>query len=182
MSRVVQDGGPPGPAPSGKRWKKSSKDVDGHPVDHWILVSLEEDGPVWPERDRLQLLNADIQRVDGEAKVTGAARYSHDVRLEGMLYAAVLTSPMPRGNYEVDLDAARAVEGVEVVLDIAGGTVRYLGQVVAAVAGITPDHARDGLRALALEMEPEDWAARRCSGWSGLGSGASGSLTMTWLS
>jgi len=159
VSRVVQDGGPPGPAPSGKRWKKSSKDVDGHPVDHWILVSLEEDGPVWPERDRLQLLNADIQRVDGEAKVTGAARYSHDVRLEGMLYAAVLTSPMPRGNYEVDLDAARAVEGVEVVLDIAGGTVRYLGQVVAAVAGITPDHARDGLRALALEMEPEDWAA-----------------------
>ena len=161
MSRLVQDGGPPGPAPSGKRWKKSSRDVDGHPEVHWILVDIDDDGPVWPARDQLKLLNADIERVDGQDKVTGVARYSHDVRLEGMLYGAVLPSPMPRGTYTLDLDAARAVEGVEVAQDIAGGEVRYLGQAVAAVAGITPDHARDGLRALALSMEPVDWAVSR---------------------
>jgi len=161
MSSVGRDGAPPGAAPPGKRWKKTSREVDGNPEDHWILVAIEEDGPAWQSRDQLKLLNGDIQRVDGQEKVTGAAEYSHDVRLEGMLYASVLPSPMPSGTYTVDLDAARAVEGVEVAQDIAGGEVRYLGQAVAAVAGITPDHVRDGLKALALEMEPGEWAVTR---------------------
>ncbi|MCH2107422.1 MAG: molybdopterin-dependent oxidoreductase, partial [Planctomycetes bacterium] len=46
-------------------------------------------------------------------------------------------------------------------LDVAGGEVRYLGQAIAAVAGITPDHARDGLKALGVELEPGDWALTR---------------------
>jgi xanthine dehydrogenase YagR molybdenum-binding subunit len=109
----------------------------------------------------MRILNKDIQRLDGAEKVTGAAVYSHDVRLEGMLYAVVLPSPIPQGTYTIDLDAARRVEGVEVAQDIAGGEVRYLGQAIAAVAGITPDHARDGLAALGLELEPGEWALTR---------------------
>lgn len=171
MSSLRQDGAPgsapaspdshPGEAPAGKRWKKSSRDVDGHPEEYWILVPVEEDGPAWPPRSEMKILNKDILRLDAADKVTGQAKYSHDIRLEGMLYGVVLNAPMPSGTYSLNLDAARAVEGVEVALDIAGGEVRYLGQVVAAVAGITPDHARDGLRALGFEMEPGEWATSR---------------------
>ena len=160
MNSLRQDG-PPGEAPAGKRWKKSSRDVAGHPEDYWILVAVEEDGPAWPPREQLKILNKDILRLDAGDKVTGRAKYSHDIRLEGMLYGVVLNSPMPAGTYSLDLDAARAIEGVEVALDVAGGEVNYLGQVVAAVAGITPDHARDGLRALGFEMEPGEWAVSR---------------------
>jgi xanthine dehydrogenase YagR molybdenum-binding subunit len=158
MSRLLQDGGPPGPAPDGKEWKKTSKDVNGHPEEHWILVDVDDGGPSWPARDQMKVLNRDIQRIDGADKVTGAAVYSHDVRLEGMLYGAVLPSSIPQGTYTLDLDAARAIDGVEVAQDIAGGEVRYLGQAIAAVAGITPDHARDGLAALGVELEPGEWA------------------------
>ncbi|MCH2102826.1 MAG: xanthine dehydrogenase family protein molybdopterin-binding subunit [Planctomycetes bacterium] len=161
MARALQDGPPTEPAPEGKEWKKTSKDVDGHPVDHWILVDKDDGGPTWPARERLSLLNKDIERVDGAEKVTGAAVYSHDVRLEGMLYAVVLPAAIPQGTYSLDLDAARAVDGVVVAQDVAGGEVRYLGQAVAAVAGITPDHARDGLRALGVEFEAGEWALTR---------------------
>ena len=161
MARTLQDGGPPTPAPPGKEWKKTSRDVDGHPEEHWILVDIDDSGPAWPERGQLKILNKDILRIDGADKVTGAAVYSHDVRLEGMLYGAVLPAAIPQGTYTLDLDAARAVEGVEVAQDIAGGEVRYLGQAIAAVAGITPDHARDGLAALGVELEPGDWALNR---------------------
>lgn len=54
-----------------------------------------------------------VPRVEGHAKVTGAARYASDVRLPRTAYAYLLTSRIGRGAVRTfDLTAARAVPGV----------------------------------------------------------------------
>jgi isoquinoline 1-oxidoreductase len=57
-------------------------------------------------------------RRDAREKVTGAARYTGDIRLPGMVYAKILRSPA-HGAKPVDIDtsAAERVTGVQVVRD-----------------------------------------------------------------
>src|SRR5919198_188051 len=60
-----------------------------------------------------RLIGHDVLRVDVPGKVDGSARYSIDARLPGMLYGAVLRSPVEgSGPDRVDDGAARAVPGV----------------------------------------------------------------------
>lgn len=55
-------------------------------------------------------------RIDGRAKVTGAAEYAADVRLPGMLYASVLRPPSHGATLEsLDLSPAEATPGAKVV-------------------------------------------------------------------
>jgi xanthine dehydrogenase YagR molybdenum-binding subunit len=54
-----------------------------------------------------------IPRVDGVAKVTGAARYGDDHRVPGAAHAALALSTIARGTIvAIDQAAARAVPGV----------------------------------------------------------------------
>ena len=65
-------------------------------------------------------------RLDGQEKVTGAAKYAGDIRLPGMLYARLLRPPSHGARLtRVDTAAAQAVEGVTVVHD--GDLVAVLG-------------------------------------------------------
>src|SRR5919198_2489555 len=60
-----------------------------------------------------RLIGHDVLRVDLPGKVNGTAQYSIDAQVPGMLYAAVLRSPVEGGVPErIDDDAARAVPGV----------------------------------------------------------------------
>ncbi|MDX1583062.1 MAG: xanthine dehydrogenase family protein molybdopterin-binding subunit, partial [Thermoanaerobaculia bacterium] len=43
----------------------------------------------------LRSIGKKVHRLDGELKVTGEARYTADVRLPGMLWAAILAAPHP---------------------------------------------------------------------------------------
>ncbi|MEU7486181.1 xanthine dehydrogenase family protein molybdopterin-binding subunit [Streptomyces sp. NPDC042319] len=113
-------------------------------------------------------VGAAAPRHHAALKVSGAARYTADVRLPGMLHAKVLRSPHPHARLvSVDADRARALPGVHAVLtrdDLAGldpyygffikdqpvvavDKVRYAGDVVAAVAA---EDEATALRALAL--------------------------------
>jgi xanthine dehydrogenase YagR molybdenum-binding subunit len=63
------------------------------------------------------LIGAQISRVDGPQKVQGAARFAAEVRLEGMLYAALLYSTIPKGRLvSLDTSAAAAAPGVVLVM------------------------------------------------------------------
>src|SRR5690349_5132828 len=56
-------------------------------------------------------------RVDGRAKVTGAARYAGEFNVPNLAYAAVVTSTICKGRIaRIDTGRARAVEGVLDVL------------------------------------------------------------------
>ncbi|MFN7146161.1 MAG: xanthine dehydrogenase family protein molybdopterin-binding subunit, partial [Myxococcota bacterium] len=81
-----------------------------------------------------------VHRVDGRDKVTGRACYTTDVRIDGLLEAAVLRSPHGNAVLErLDLDALSAAPGVRGVAAYLapGGKARFAGQEVVAVAADT---------------------------------------------
>src|ERR671923_942334 len=78
------------------------------------------------EQDPQQLFDQPEYRVEGPLKVTGAARYTADVRLPGMLHLAYTRSPVPHARIvSIDTSAARAVLGVHVVLT--GADIGFVG-------------------------------------------------------
>ncbi|TMG81827.1 MAG: xanthine dehydrogenase family protein molybdopterin-binding subunit, partial [Betaproteobacteria bacterium] len=110
-----------------------------------------------------------MTRREGPAKVTGAARYSADMRLPGTLYARILRSPHPHARIaRIDASRAAALPGVRAVLSSANSpaigwhessrlfdtTLRYIGDEVAAIAADTPELAEDGARLIEVRYEP----------------------------
>ncbi len=62
-------------------------------------------------------IGAAIPRVDGKAKVTGAAKYAGEFNVSGLAYGAVVTSTVAKGKItHIDTSAATAVDGVLSVL------------------------------------------------------------------
>ncbi len=114
--------------------------------------------PGWKPRSEMGVLNKPHPRVDGPAKVTGKARYAHDIRMPGMLYARLLCCPHPSAVAKLDFAPAMAVEGVIDAIALEPSETRFLGQPVAAVAAESPEAAEDGLRAIKVEWEHLDWA------------------------
>jgi xanthine dehydrogenase YagR molybdenum-binding subunit len=91
-------------------------------------------------------------RVEAAEKVTGAARYTVDVRLPGQLHGVILRSPHAAARVaELDLAPALALDGVRAAVEMvpADRIVRYVGHEVAAVAAVdrrTAEHALDAIR------------------------------------
>ncbi|HVA82101.1 MAG TPA: molybdopterin cofactor-binding domain-containing protein, partial [Candidatus Binataceae bacterium] len=121
-----------------------------------ITVVLPDDEPTpWQLGHNFAIVGQEIARVDGPAKATGAARYTYDITLPGMLYGAILRSPYPRAHVRgVDLSAARRIAGVRAALTITDGEIRFAGQEVAAVAAVSSDIAADALALIKVDYEP----------------------------
>ncbi|HVP38839.1 MAG TPA: molybdopterin cofactor-binding domain-containing protein [Candidatus Saccharimonadales bacterium] len=112
------------------------------------------------------------QRVDALAKVTGSATFVHDMVLDGMLHARILTSPLASARIRrIDTSKARAMPGVKAVLTgadlpyklglymedkdiLARDRVRHQGEAVAAVAAETWIQAKLACGAIEVEYEP----------------------------
>ena len=120
----------------------------------------------------LLVVGKDVPRTDAIPKVTGAAQYVADLRLPGMLHAAVLRSPHPHARIVgMDTSAAAALPGVKAVATgadtaqrkwgcfrpdlypLAIGKVRYVGDEVAAVAARDPETARAAVDLIKVEYE-----------------------------
>ena len=64
-----------------------------------------------------KLVGQNYTTPDLVAKVTGAAKYAEDYRVEGMLFAKLLCSPMPHARVvRIDTSAALAMPGVKAIL------------------------------------------------------------------
>jgi xanthine dehydrogenase YagR molybdenum-binding subunit len=86
-------------------------------------------------------------RVEAPLKVTGRARYTHDVKLPGMLYGRMVGASVPAGEIlEIDTSKAEALAGVKAVWTTDSRVVRFAGQDVAAVAAVSPEVAKDAAR------------------------------------
>ena len=119
----------------------------------------------WPEKP--SLLGTSVKRLDGPDKVTGRARYAHDVQLPGMLYARFLRSPHAHARVtELQTAAALKLPGVLAVLTPAdvsrvtlGGrpvlarTATYPGEELAAVAAVSEELAEAALGLLRVRYE-----------------------------
>ena len=136
-------------------------------------ISSDEPPPL-ATNDKLAVVGKPTPRLDGRLKVTGAAKYTTDVRLPGMLYARMVRSSKPHAHVlAIDTSAAERAEGVRAVVlvdHLLGGAevrepgkegsarypvVRYVGQPVAAVAAATQAQADEAARLVRIEYEPK---------------------------
>ena len=62
-------------------------------------------------------IGTSTSRIDGIAKVTGAAKYAAEFNVPGLLYGSVVTSTITKGRIaRIDTSAAKRVKGVVDVL------------------------------------------------------------------
>ena len=132
-----------------------------------------------PDMEPLAIVGQPKLKVDAVKLATGRPAFTDDIKLEGMLYGALLTSPHAHANIKrIDASKARALPGVHAVLtyeDIprvkyaSGGQsypqplpydqvsldnkVRHEGDRVAVVAAETPEIAQRALRLIEVEYE-----------------------------
>ena len=120
-----------------------------------VAVVIPDDEPIpWQWGARFAVVGVETPRADGALKATGAARYTYDVDLPGMLHGAILRSPHPHARVtRIDLSAAQRLDGVRATLERGGETVRFAGQEVAAVAATSPLIARDALALIRVDYE-----------------------------
>src|SRR5689334_8716086 len=143
----------PSPSPKPKKKIRVPRVING--VEQMVEIEVDADsGPGWGPNDKHTLLNHRMTRVDGPLKAAGAARYTYDQRLPGMLYGRILRSPHAHARVtKLDTDAALKIPGVKAIVPAPLTEVRFAGAPVAAVAATTPEIAGDALRAIKVTYE-----------------------------
>jgi xanthine dehydrogenase molybdenum-binding subunit len=132
-----------------------------------------------------KLVGQNYATPDLVAKVTGQAKYAEDYRVEGMLFAKLLLSPMPHARVKrIDAKAALAMPGVkgmltadelpspaDIVTDL-GATIKantkgekalsnepvYQGEPVLAIAAVDELTAVEAIEKIEIEWEPLPFA------------------------
>ena len=110
----------------------------------------------WPEAEDRRFIGKRISRLDGPAKVSGAAKYTYDVNLNGMLYGKILRSPYAHSRIvSIDISQAESLPGVKVVRVIQGpGTeIQWAGDEIVGVAAVSEEIAEDALRRIQVKYE-----------------------------
>lgn len=131
-------------------------------VEHVGRTLSGDEPPALAPNAELRHVGRSEPRWDAVDKVTGAAIYTVDVQLPGMLFAAVLRSPLAHARIRVlDLAPAQEAPGVRAVVATvdtpAHGhmpTARYVGQPLAAVAAQTLESAQAALDRIRIAFEP----------------------------
>lgn len=119
----------------------------------------------------IKLIGENFTPPDLRGKVTGKARYAEDFRVEGMVFAKLLLSPMPHARVtNIDASDALAMEGVFGVLTaddvpqrespeqpILSNTPHFVGDPILAVAAVDETTASDALERVRYDIEPLDF-------------------------
>lgn len=114
------------------------------------------------------LIGKDFVPPDIRAKVTGAARYAEDFRVDGMAFCKLLKSPMPHARVRgIDARAALEMPGVFGILtaddvpqqnapanNILTNEPHFVGEPILAVAAVDETTAQSALDAIELDLEP----------------------------
>jgi xanthine dehydrogenase YagR molybdenum-binding subunit len=95
-------------------------------------------------------------RVEARAKVTGAAKYTVDIRHDGQQEGVILRSQLAHARIaELDLAPARAIAGVSAAISLLGDDriVRFVGDPIAAVAAKDRKTAMEAIAAIRVTSE-----------------------------
>lgn len=114
----------------------------------------------WPKQGTSSLLGAEVDRVDGLEKATGAAKYAYDVVLDKMLFAKLLGSPHAHCKVKaIDTSAAQKVPGVVSVqaLTKPNSEIKWEGDLIACVAAESEAAAAEGVDAIRVEYQVLDY-------------------------
>ncbi len=120
------------------------------------------------------VLNTRAPRIDGPAKATGRAKYADDLTMPGMLYGAILQSPIAHGKIlHIDTSKALKLKGVKAIATAkeagivkygvsparydetlyAYEKVRYVGDEIAAVAAVDYATALEAVNLIKVDYE-----------------------------
>ena len=136
---------------------RTEKEVEGRFEEVWLVVD-EDALEQWGEGAR-EVVGRPAAKIDGLARARGEALFTADVRLPGMLHAAVLRSPHARARAaRVDLSAALDAPGVRGAIGPGDSPslsdqANYEGAAVAAVCADTFAEARAALRLIEVDWE-----------------------------
>jgi xanthine dehydrogenase YagR molybdenum-binding subunit len=136
---------------------RTEKEVEGRFEEVWIVV---EEDPLeqWPAGP-LAVVGRPAPRQDAPERVRGEARYTADIKLPGMLHAAVLRSPHAHAHVRrIDLAPALALPGVRAAVGPGEAhgleeEAGFSGAPVAAVAADTLAQAQAAVEAVDVEWE-----------------------------
>lgn len=122
----------------------------------------------------LSVVGKRLPKIDAPDKATGRAIYTDDIVLPNMIYGKLLLSPLPHAKIvSINTTKAKALPGVKLILtgadvtDMTYGTspprydenvlakdkVRYVGDVVAAVAAIDEETCFKAIKLIEVEYE-----------------------------
>jgi xanthine dehydrogenase molybdenum-binding subunit len=114
-----------------------------------------------------KLIGQDISPPDLHAKITGRAKYAEDFKADGMVFAKLLSSPMPHCRVtRIDASAALAMDGVlgiltadEVPQSETGeqcltNHAHYEGEAILALAAVDETTAADAIERIRVDFEP----------------------------
>ena len=126
---------------------------------------------------QFNIVGTDVPRTDAEAKARGAAIYTDDMKLPGILYGKILRSPLPHALIKhINVSRAAALPGVKLVITgedtpkvkygnwrlfpetqdeypLAVDKVRFIGDEIAAVVAIDSDTAEEATELIRVEYE-----------------------------
>ena len=138
-----------------------------------------------PEGDIFAKIGTPQSRLEGAAKVTGAARYASDTELENVAHGFLVTSNIAFGAIDrIDTEAARAIPGVleimtsentkdavhdaslfssggysgTTILPLREPKVRFHGEIIAMVIAESFEIAREAARRIEVDYTPQDHA------------------------
>src|SRR5262245_40325935 len=140
------------------------------------MTTTDEHAP-GPTTAEIGGVGHNVKRKEDDRFIQGGGRYIEDIQLPGMLYLALLRSPLPHARIRsIDTAAAAAVPGVVAVVTgealaahglawmptLSGDTqavlatdkVRFQGQEVAGVVAESPYVAEDALELIDVDYEP----------------------------
>ncbi|MEX2130192.1 MAG: hypothetical protein WD772_01795, partial [Pseudohongiellaceae bacterium] len=113
-------------------------------------------------------IGVDFTPPDVHGKVTGEIKYAEDYRRDGMVFARLLTSPLPSGRViSIDASEALRMDGVVGIFTaddlppvpppgnpaLASEFVTFVGQPILAVAAINEEIAETALSRIKVEFE-----------------------------
>ncbi len=122
-----------------------------------------------------KILGQGLRRLDAIDKATGAAQYTVDIKMPGLLYGKILRSPLPHAKIKsINISKAEKLSGVHAVITskdiplnkfsffqwladktiLTTDRVRYVGDEVAAVAAVDKDTAAEALELIEVDYEP----------------------------
>ena len=122
----------------------------------------------------LSVVGKRLPKIDAPDKATGRAIYTDDIVLPNMIYGKLLLSPLPHAKIKsINTEKAKTLPGVKVIFtgadvtDLTYGTspprydenvlakdkVRYVGDVIAAVAAIDESTCYEAIKLIDVEYE-----------------------------
>ena len=147
------------------RKEKFPYGIPGHNLKEIEREIPKDEPPAWPINEELKTVGKRVRRIDALEKVTGKAKYTSDIKLQGMLYAKFLRSNVPHAVItSIDVSKAQSLPGVHAIHLIENKQkegeenkngkypeVKYVGQPLGGVAADSLEIAKDAISLITVK-------------------------------